>query len=183
MSRIATPASIEAAPAQAQPLLNEVKKALGSAPNLFRLVANSPAALEGLLGLRAALGKGGIDAATGERIALAVANINGCTYCNSAHTYLGKNIAKLDDAEIAANRAGGSTDPKADAAVKFAAKIARERGAVSEDDLRQVKLAGYTDAQLVEIVAHVALNVFTNYVNETFKTDVDFPVVAATRAA
>ncbi len=183
MSRIPTPANIEAAPAYAQPLLNEVKKALGSAPNLFRLVANSPAALEGLLGLRAALGKGEVGAATGERTALAVANVNGCTYCNSAHTYLAKNIAKLDEAEIAANRAGANNDPRANAAVKFAVKIARERGAVSEEDVRQAKVAGFTDAQLVEIVAHVALNVFTNYVNETFKTEVDFPVVSATRAA
>lgn len=183
MSRIPTHASIEAAPAAAQPLLNAVKQMLGVAPNLFRLEANSPAALEGHLNLNGALGKGELDAATRERIALAVANINGCTYCNSAHTYLAANLAKLSDAEIAANRAGGSTDPKADAAVKFAVKIARERGHVSEDDLRQVKLAGYNDGQLVEIVAHVALNTLTNYINEVFKTEVDFPVVAATRAA
>ena len=183
MSRIPTPATIEAAPAASQPLLNAVTQALGVAPNLFRLTANSPAALEGLLGLSGALGKGALDAATRERIALAVANINGCTYCSSAHTYLGKTLAKLSDAELAANRAGGSSDPKADAAVKFAVKITRQRGEVSEDDLRQVRLAGYDDAQLVEIVAHVALNTFTNYINEVFKTEVDFPVVAATRAA
>lgn len=183
MSRIPTPATIEAAPAAAQPLLNAVKQMLGSAPNLFRLTSNSPAALEGYLGLNGALGKGELGAPTRERIALAVANINGCTYCNSAHTYLATNIAKLSDIEIAANRAGGSSDPKADAAVKFAVKITRERGHVSEEDLRQVKLAGYTDGQVVEIVAHVALNTLTNYINEVFKTDVDFPVVQATRAA
>ena len=183
MSRIPTPASIEAAPAAAQPLLTAVKQQLGVVPNLFRLTANSPAALEGYLGLNGALGKGALDAPTRERIALAVANINGCTYCNSAHTYLGKNVAKLGDAELAANRAGGSTDPKADAAVKFAVKITRERGHVSEDDLHQVKLAGFSDAQVVEIVAHVALNTLTNYINEVFKTEVDFPVVEANRAA
>ena len=183
MSRIPTPGSIEAAPAAAQPLLNAVKQMLGVAPNLFRLEANSPAALEGHLGLNGALGKGELDAATGERIALAVANINGCTYCNSAHTYLASALAKLSEAEIAANRAGGSTDPKADAAVRFAVKITRERGHVSEEDVRQVKLAGYTDGQLVEIVAHVALNTLTNYLNEVFQTEVDFPVFTATRAA
>lgn len=183
MSRIPTPVTIEAAPEAAQPLLNTVKQSLGSVPNLFRLVANSPAALEGYLGLNGALGKGALEAATRERIALAVANVNGCTYCNSAHTYLGKNVAKLDDIELAANRAGGSNDPKADAAVKLAVKITRERGHVSEDDLRQVKAAGYNDAQVVEIVAHVALNTLTNYINEVFKTDIDFPVVNATRAA
>ena len=114
---------------------------------------------------------------------MAVAEINGCDYCLSAHTYLGKNLAKLDDAEITANRSGASNDPKADAAVRFAAKVTRERGHVGEDDLRAVKLAGYTDAQVIEIVLHVALNTWTNYINEVAKTDIDFPHVAARKAA
>jgi uncharacterized peroxidase-related enzyme len=177
MSRIPTPATIGEAPAEARALLENVEKLLGSVPNLFRIVANSPAALEGLLGLSGALRKGEIDAATGERIALAIANINGCTYCNSAHTYLGANLAKLDEAELAANRAGRSTDPRADAAVRLAAAVARERGHVGEDEIRNARLAGYSDAAIVEIIAHVAVNVFTNYVNEALGTEVDFPVV------
>jgi uncharacterized peroxidase-related enzyme len=183
MSRISTPASIEAAPSASQPLLQAVKKQLGIVPNLFRLVANSPAALEGYLGLSGALGKGDLPAATRERIALAVAEINGCSYCLSAHTYLGKNVAKLDDAEIAANRQGGSNDRKADAAVRFAANVARERGHVSEEDVKTVKSAGYSDAQVIEIVQHVALNTWTNYINEVAKTDIDFPAVKVERAA
>lgn len=183
MSRIPTPASIDAAPAAAQPHLQAVKQSLGSVPNLFRLTANSPAALEGFLGLSGALGKGALDPATRERIALAVANINGCTYCNSAHTYLAKNVARLSDEELAANRAGTSRDARADAAVRFAAKVTHQRGQVSEEDLQTVRDAGYSDAELVEIVAHVALNTLTNYVNEVFATEVDFPRVAATRAA
>ena len=133
MSRIPTPADIASAPAASQPLLEGVKKQLGSAPNLFRLVGNSPAALEGYLGLLGALGKGTLGAKTGARIAVAVANVNGCGYCNSAHTYLGKNLAKLDEAELAANRTGRSGDPKADAAVRFAVKIVKQRGHVGED--------------------------------------------------
>jgi uncharacterized peroxidase-related enzyme len=183
MSRIPTPAAISDAPAASQPLLEAVEKQLGVVPNLFRLVANSPAALQGYLGLSGALSKGALPAATGERIALAVAEINACSYCLSAHTYLGKNLAKLDDAEIAANRNGASNDPKADAAVRFAAKVARERGHVSDDDVRAVKLAGYNDAEVIEIVLHVALNTWTNYINEVAKTDIDFPVVIARRAA
>ena len=183
MSRIAIPATIDAAPAASQPLLEAVKKQLGTVPNLFRLVSTSPAALEGYLGLSGALAKGMLPAATRERIALAVAEINGCNYCLSAHTYLGKNLAKLDDAEIAANRAGASNDPKADAAVRFAAKVTRERGHVSEDDVRAVKLAGYSDAQVIAMVLHVALNTWTNYINEIAKTDIDFPAVAARQAA
>lgn len=183
MSRIPTPATIDDAPEASRPLLAAVKKQLGAVPNLFRLVANSPAALEGYLGLSGALNKGALPAPTRERIALAVAEINGCSYCLSAHTYLGKNVAKLDDAEITANRSGASMDPKADAAVRFAAKVARERGHVSEDDLRAVKLAGYDDAQIIEIVLHVALNTWTNYINEVAKTDIDFPIVTARKAA
>ena len=183
MSRIPTPATIDDAPAASRPLLEAVKKQLGVAPNLFRLVANSPAALEGYLGLSGALGKGALPAPTRERIALTVAEINGCSYCLSAHTYLGKNLAKLDDAEITANRSGASNDPKADAAVRFAAKVVRERGHVSEEDVRAVKFAGYDDAQLIEIVLHVALNTWTNYINEVTKTDVDFPVITPRKAA
>jgi uncharacterized peroxidase-related enzyme len=150
---------------------------------MFRLVANSPAALEGYLGLSGALNKGDLPAPTRERIALAVAEINGCSYCLSAHTYLGKNLARLDDAEMAANRNGTSTDPKVDAAVRFAVKIVCERGHVSEDDLQAVRSAGYDDAQVIEIVLHVALNTWTNYINVVGKTDIDFPVVAPRAAA
>lgn len=183
MSRIETPATIEDAPEKSRPLLEAVNKQLGSVPNMFRLVATSPAALEGYLGMSGALGKGALPAATRERIALAVAEVNGCDYCLSAHTYLGKNLAKLDDAEITANRSGASNDPKADAAVRFAALVARNRGHVAPSDLSAVKLAGYSDAQVIEIVQHVALNTWTNYFNEVFKTDIDFPVVEARKAA
>lgn len=177
MSRIHTPGSIDAAPAAAQPLLEAVKKQLGIVPNLFRVVASSPAALEGYLGLNGALGKGLLDARTRERVALAVAEINGCDYCLSAHTYLGKNVAKLDDAELLANREGGSADAKADAALRFASKVVRERGHVSDEDVQAVKAAGYSDGEVIEIVLHVALNTLTNYVNEVAKTEIDFPVV------
>lgn len=177
MSRIQTPASIEASPAAAQPLLEAVKRQLGVVPNLFRVVGNSPAALEGYLGLNGALAKGTLDARTRERIALTVAEINGCDYCLSAHTYLGKNLAKLDDAELAANREGASSDAKANAALRFAAKVVRERGHISDVDVQAVKDAGYDEAQVIEIVLHVALNTLTNYVNEVAKTEIDFPVV------
>jgi uncharacterized peroxidase-related enzyme len=177
MSRIPTPAAIEAAPVAARPFLEQVRKQLGVVPNMFRLIANSPASLEGYLGLSAALNKGALPAATRERIALAVAEENRCSYCLSAHTYLAKNLAKLDDAEIAANRRGASGEPKADAAVRFAAKLVREHGHVGEDALRAVKAAGYSDAQVIEIVLHVALNTWTNFINVVAATDIDFPVV------
>ena len=183
MSRIPTPATIEAAPAASQPMLNAVKAQLGVAPNLFRLVATSPAALEGYLSLSGALGKGELPAATRERIALAVAEVNGCDYCLSAHTYLARKVAKLDDAEITANRNGASNDIKADAAVRFAVKVTKLRGHVTNEDFQAVKSAGYTDAQIIEIVQHVALNTWTNYINSVAQTVIDFPVVSARKAA
>jgi len=183
MPRISQPATISETPAASQPLLEAVVKQLGSAPNLFRLVATSPQALDGYLALSGALGKGALPAQTRERIALAIAEINGCDYCLSAHSYLGKNLARLDDAEIAANRSGASNDPKADAAVRFAASVARSRGHIGDADFSAVKLAGYTDAQIIEIVQHVALNTWTNIFNNVFQTEIDFPVVTARKAA
>ncbi len=183
MTRIPLPATVADAPEASQPLLNAVAKQLGSVPNMFRLVASSPQALEGYLGLSGALGKGALPAATRERIALAVAEVNGCDYCLSAHSYLGKAFAGLDDAEIAANRSGASNDPKADAAVRFAAKVASARGHVTDSDFATVKNAGYSDAQVIEIVQHVALNSWTNYFNSVFRTEIDFPVVTPRAAA
>ena len=183
MSRIHTPATVEASPEQARASLTAVGKSLGVVPNLFRVVANSPAALKGYLGIGAALSGAKLDAQTQERIALAVAELNGCDYCLSAHTYLGRNVAKLDDAEITANRNGASNDIRANAAVKFAAQIVAARGHVSNEQLAAVKAAGYGDAEVIEIVLAVALNTFTNYVNEVAKTDIDFPVVTTRRNA
>lgn len=169
---------LDNAPEKARPFLQAVQKQIGRVPNIFATVANSPAALEGYLGMSGALAKGTLPAATRERIALAIAQVNQCGYCLSAHTFFGRNAAKLDDGEITANRNGASNDPKADAAVRFAVKIARERGGVSQADVEAVRAAGYTDGELVEIVEHVALNTFTNYFNEVFKTEIDFPKVA-----
>ncbi len=150
---------------------------------MFRLISNSPAALEGYIGLNTALSRGKLPARTRQRIALAVAEVNGCSYCLSAHTYIAKHLVKLDDAEIAASRNGGSGDPKADAAVRFAVKVLRDRGHISDADLKSVEAAGYDAAEVVEIVLHVALNTWTNFINEVAKTDIDFPVVSAGKAA
>lgn len=178
MTRLATLPTIDASPEAARPLLAAVKQQLGSVPNLFRVIANSPAALEGYLGLSGALGKGTLDARTRERIALRVAELNGCDYCLSAHTFLGK-LVRLDDAELAAARDGRSTDAKAEAALRLVTEVVRTQGHVSDGALAEARAAGYTDAQLVEVVVHVALNVLTNYVNSVAGTEVDFPRVAA----
>ena len=182
MSRIDIPATIDAAPEASRPLLEQVARQLGSAPNLFRLAAQSPAALEGYLGLFGALGKGRLPASTRERIALAIAQYNGCGYCLSAHTYLGANLAKLSHEEMAANRKGRSTDIKANAAVVFAVKVAESRGHVTDADLAAIRAAGYDNAQIIEIIQHVALNIWTNYLNEVARTEIDFPVAEGVAA-
>jgi len=181
MSRISIPSRDEA-PEAARPTLDAVHQQLGVVPNLFRLMANSPAALAGFMGLSGAL-RAALDVRTRERIALAVAQVNGCDYCLSAHTYLGLNLAKISPEEIALNRKGASGDAKADAAVRFAAKVAEQRGHVADADIAAVRQAGYGNAEIVEIVALVAENVFTNFLNEVAKTDIDFPVVRAAEAA
>ena len=181
MTRIQTFASIETAPEGARAGLEAVSRQLGSVPNLFRVVANSPAALGGLLGLEGAAAKGRIGTRTLERIALAVAEVNACGYCLSAHTYLARNLAKLDDAEITANRNGASNDPQAAAAVRFAVQVAQARGHVSDAHVAAVRAAGYDDAQIVEIVQAVVLNTYTNYINEVAGTVIDFPVVEPLR--
>ncbi|MEQ8265371.1 peroxidase-related enzyme [Pseudohaliea sp.] len=181
MTRLNIP-TIENAPEATRATLDAVEKQLGTVPNLFRLIANSPAALTAFTGLQGALSQA-LDVKTRERIALAVAQVNGCDYCLSAHTYLGLNLAKLGAEEIALNRRGHSADTRADAAVQFAATVARDRGHVADDAIDAVRNAGFSDAQIVEIVALVAENTFTNYLNEVARTEIDFPVVLAADAA
>lgn len=176
MSRIDIP-TVELAPPKSKPLLEAVRKQLGIVPNLMRLVGRSPAALEGYLALNDALATGVIDSKLRERLALAVAQFNHCEYCLSAHTYLARNVAKLDESEIRAAREGRSGDPKANAALQFARRVASEHGRISDVDLSTLRAAGFNDAAIIEIVLNVALNVLTNYINNVALTDVDFPAV------
>ena len=180
------PLADDAIPAATGTLLGGIKKQMGMLPNFFRVLANSPAALKGHLGLSGSLGGGTLDRKTRERIALAMAEFNGCDYCLSVHTDLARHVARLDDSEITANRNGASNDIKADAAVRFAVAVARERGHVGKAQLDALIEAGYGAGQVIEIVQHVALNTFTNYLNEIAATPIDFPVVrsgTATAAA
>jgi len=181
MSRLTVPARDDV-PADSRPILDAVEKQLGVVPNMFRLIASSPAALQGYTANNAALAKA-LDVKTRERIALAVAQVNGCDYCLSAHTYLGMNMAKIGSEEIALNRMGRSSDSKADAAVRFATIVVRDRGRVGDADIEALREAGFSDGQIVEIIAVVAENIFTNLLNLVARTDIDFPVVQADEAA
>jgi uncharacterized peroxidase-related enzyme len=165
-----------AAQGKARDLLDAVQKSLGITPNMFRVAAQSPAALEGLLGLNGAVAHGTLGPKVREQIALAVAENNRCDYCLSAHTFLGKH-AGLSDADVARARQGRAADLKADAAVRFAQSLLESRGNPSDADLAAARRAGFSDGEIVEVVALTALNVFTNYLNRVAETDIDFPVV------
>ncbi|MBQ5947906.1 carboxymuconolactone decarboxylase family protein [Massilia sp. ST3] len=157
-------------------LLQQIDGAFGVVPNMFRAVANSPAALESMWASFGALGHGTLGARLGEQIAVAIADRNDCAYCLAAHTVLGQK-AGASAQEMAAAQAGESDDPKTAAALKFAIAVVERRAHVGEADVAALRQAGFDDGEIVEIMAHVALNLFTNYVNVAFKVPVDFPGV------
>lgn len=166
------------APDRAQPLLDGVEKKLGKVPNLMRTMAQSPATLESYLGFSAAVSKGSLPAKLREQIALVVGESNSCEYCVAAHSALGR-LAGLSSEEITDSRTGNSPDSKTEAALTFARKLVKERGFVSDEDVTSLRSAGYDDGAITEIVANVALNIFTNYFNHVAQTEVDFPRQAA----
>lgn len=157
--------------------LEGTRKMLGLTPNMFTTAANSPAALIALNGFFAALAKGSLGGKIGERVAIAIAQENHCEYCLSAHTALGA-MHGVDAAELSNARSGNSTDAKANAAIALALAIVKLRGQVDDAVLTSARNSGLSEGEIVEVVAHVALNVFTNYLNNVSETVVDFPVVA-----
>ncbi|MFC4160681.1 carboxymuconolactone decarboxylase family protein [Chitinimonas lacunae] len=177
MSRVNTNPSI--VPAASQVILEQIQRTLGTLPNMFKAVANSPAALQSMWGAFGALGGGTLGARLGEQIAVAIANRNRCDYCLAAHTVLGQKAGASAE-DMAAAQTGRSTDPKTAAALTFALKVVSDRAQISEADIAALRAVGFGDEQIVEIMAHVALNLFTNYVNVAFDVPVDFPRVALT---
>jgi uncharacterized peroxidase-related enzyme len=157
-------------------LFDGVQASLGIVPNLFRVFGNSPAALEGYINLNAALAGGVLNAKVREQIALAVAEINDCTYCRSAHTYLGSKVG-LSEREILDARKVVATDERTEAILNLARSIVVERGELGDSEFKAARTSGLTDAEIVETVANVSLNILTNYLNHVARTVVDFPEV------
>jgi len=164
-----------------QALLDEIHSAFGATPAMFRAVANSPAALRSMWGAFKALGGGTLGARLGEQIAVAVANRNACAYCLAAHTVLGQK-AGASAADMAAAQVGDASDPQTRAALHFALKVVNERAQVGSADVQALRDVGFSDEAVVEILAHVALNLFTNYINVALEVPVDFPAVALRHA-
>lgn len=170
------------ASSEVKPTLEQIGRALGATPAMFRAVANSPAALRSMWGSFGALGGGTLGARLGELIAVAVAERNRCEYCLAAHHALGLK-AGADAGELAAAQGGEAADARTQAALRFAVRLVDTRGQVTAGDVQALRAAGFDDAQVVEVIAHVALNLFTNYVNIALAVPVDFPAVALRRAA
>ena len=173
-------------PADASPdrkaMLDQVQQAFGATPNLFKATANSPAALKSMWGAFGALGKGVLGTELGEKIAVALANRNQCEYCLAAHTYIGTG-AGIAASELLAAQSAQSSDRKTAAALSFALKLVNSRGQVSEADTQAIRDAGFNDEEIVEIIAHVALNLFTNYINIALDVPLDFPKIELSNAA
>jgi uncharacterized peroxidase-related enzyme len=178
MARL-TALSPEHATGKTSELFTAIQGKLGMVPNMMRTLGNSSAALDAYLSLSGALGGGTLGAKNGELIALAVAESNRCNYCLSAHTYIGANLVKIDADTLTAARNGNATDAKTDAILKFSKTLVNKKGLVNDDDVANVKATGVTEGEVGEIVAHVALNILTNYFNNTANTEIDFPVVTA----
>jgi uncharacterized peroxidase-related enzyme len=171
-----TPIDPAQAEGKAKTLLDGVHKRFGMIPNLMATLANAPAALEAYLSVGQALGKGRLDAKAREAIALTVAGLNGCDYCASAHTVAGAGLG-VSREELAANLAGRSADPTLAAILRFARAVVSERGWVSDADLAAARAAALDDGQITEVIAAVAANIFSNYVNHVAGTEIDFPLV------
>ncbi|MCP2322643.1 putative peroxidase-related enzyme [Hamadaea flava] len=159
-------------------LLDKVRQQLGRVPNLYATMANGPAALDGYLALRSHLVKGKLTARLREQLALLVAEENGCDYCVAAHTFRGK-LMKLTDGELLATRVAEDADPHAEAVLRLARDVMRTRGKVDDATLAEIRAAGVTDAEVAEVVAHVALNVLSNYFNHLAQPELDFPAAPA----
>ncbi len=163
-------------------LLGDIHAAFGATPNMFKAVANSPAALASMWGSFGALGTGRLGAKLGEQIAVAVADRNDCHYCLAAHTALGRK-AGASAQEMAGAQRGQSDDPRTAAALSFARKLVDARGQIADSDITALRVVGYDDQDIVEVIAHVALNLFTNYINVALAVPVDFPGVKLVREA
>ncbi len=157
-------------------LLDGVQAKLGMTPNLMKTLGTSPAALAAYLNFSAGLATGKLDAKFREQIALTVAQANSCEYCLAAHTALGK-MTGLKPEDIDASRRAQSSDQKRAAGLQFAQALVVQRGLMTDAQVAQVKAAGFTDGEIAELVANVAVNIFTNYFNHVAQTEVDFPPV------
>ena len=157
--------SLESAPAGSRPMLEGIKNTFGFVPNLYAAIAESPAALQGALAIGEAYSKSSLSPAEQQLVALAVSEVNGCQFCVAAHSLIAKHMAKADPAHVAAVRNGEPlTDARLNALITFVRKVTEQRGLVAETDLAAFLKAGYSKAQVMEVLLSVGMKTFNNYV-------------------
>jgi uncharacterized peroxidase-related enzyme len=177
MARCEVPAP-DTVPAESKPTLEAFASNIGFTPNMMAAFANSPIAFNAWAALLGSLSKA-LDVKTRDSIGLAVSEVNGCNYCLTVHSFTAEHMAKLSADEIILARKGLAKDPKRNAALQFARKVIETRGHVTDGDLAAVRAAGFTEANVIEIVALVAMYSLTNFFNNVFDPEKDFPAVAA----
>ncbi|NUP47445.1 MAG: carboxymuconolactone decarboxylase family protein [Catenulispora sp.] len=169
----------ETADSAQQDLLDATKRQLGKVPNLYATLVQSPAALRGYLALRDSLLGGVLNERQREQLALLTAQENDCDYCVAAHSMRGARLLKMSPEELQETRHAHDADPHTDAILGLASDLIENRGRVGDEALAKARAAGVTDAELAETVAHVALNVLSNYFNHLAQPDLDFPAAPA----
>lgn len=177
MTRI-LPAHQNNTPQMSVAILDSVTKKIGRIPNLLQTLAHSPAALKFYLSQTEALAAGTLDVRLREQIALTAAGINACDYCASAHTFIGKSRG-IDSDELASNLMGNSKDSKTQAALDFTRQVLNKQGHIDDGSLTALRNIGFLESEIVEIIAHIGMNIFTNYFIHVAKITVDFPYISS----
>lgn len=162
---------------QGQRLLNGVESKLGFVPNIMRTMANSPAVLQGYLEFSKSLSKGNLSPKFREQIALAVSEVNDCQYCLAAHSAIGRSVGLSEEA-IGDSRRGEAPDTKEATGLAFARNVVKNRGWVSDEYMAKLRKVGFSQGDIVELIANISLTLFTNYFNHVAQTEVDFPTVS-----
>ena len=156
-------------------LVNAVEKKLGVVPNIFLTMGKAPAVLQGYLQFSESLSEGKLCPQLREKIALATAGKNNCDYCASAHTFLGQKVG-IDKEELKKNLESRSDDPKSEAVLRFVHNVLENKGRV--DSIQTLIEVGLSEEEIVEVIGHIGMNIFTNYFNNVINTEIDFPIVS-----
>lgn len=165
----------EQASGKLKELFNSIQTKLGMVPNMMRTMGNSPAVLNGYLSFSSALSQSSIGTKLAEQIALTVANVNACNYCNAAHSFIGEKLVGIDNETIAAAKKAKAIDKKTEAALIFSKKLVEKKGKINDKDVNTLKKAGFNETAISEIIAYVGFNIFTNYFNHAANVELDFP--------
>ncbi len=172
------PIEMDEASGDVRQTLQDLERQLGTLPNVFKIMALSPAVLSGYLAASQAVSRSGISAQLREKIAVAAAGANECDYCASAHTHVGKRRG-IEPEELGLNLVGQSNDPKDAAVLKFVQAVLTHKGELTDDELDSLRKTGLSDREVVELIFYIGLTTTANYLNKIAQTEIDFPLVSS----